>query len=286
MNNEVISVLRETDRALFIDCTVGMGGHASMILDEFPGSELIAIDADSISIEMAKKNMAQYGNRVRFVRGQFKDVFEAGNVPWEKVSGVLIDPGLSVYQIKSGGRGFSHSENSKLDMRKEIGKGISAHDVINTFSEKQLTDIFEKYGEIRNPGRFAKRIIERRLFERIDTSGQLRKIVENFFGWHPKKGKTHPAAKVFQALRIYVNGELEGVGEFIDTLSIRLKKGARIVFLSFHSLEDRMIKQAFRKLHDSGTAQIIRPFPMKPTEEEIRLNNPSRSAKLRAIELL
>jgi len=248
MNNEVISVLRESDRDLFLDCTVGMGGHASMVLDEFPGSELIAIDADSVSIEMAKKNLAHYGSRVKFIRAQFTSVFEIEGIEWERISGVLVDPGLSVYQLKSGGRGFSHSENSPLDMRKEIGTGISAHDVVNTFTEKQLSDIFEKYGEIRNSKAFAKRIIERRLFEKIDTSEQLRKITENFFGWRPKRGKTHPAAKVFQALRIYVNGELDGIREFVENLSARLKKGARIVFLTFHSLEDRIIKEVFRKL--------------------------------------
>jgi len=257
-----------------------------MILDTFPGSELIAIDADSESIEMAKKNMAHYGSRVRFFRTQFTRVFDIEGIEWERISGVLVDPGLSVYQIKSGGRGFSHSENSPLDMRKEIGTGISAHDVINKYTEKQLADIFEKYGEIRNSKGFAKRIIERRLFEKIDTSEQLRKITENFFGWRPKRGKTHPAAKVFQALRIYVNGELEGIREFVENLSGHLSKGARIVFLTFHSLEDRMIKEMFRKLKDSGIAEIIKPFPMKPTEEEINMNNPSRSAKLRAVEII
>ena len=286
MNSEVISVLRDTDRELFLDCTVGMGGHASMILDEFRGSELIAVDIDKESIEMAKKNLTQYGDRVRFISAKFTSVFGIEEIEWARMSGVLVDPGLSVFQIKSGGRGFSHSENSKLDMRKEIGKGISAHDVINKFSEKELAEIFEKYGEIRNAKGFAKRIIERRLFIKIDTSEQLRKIIEDFFGWKPKRGRTHPAARVFQALRIYVNGELDGIKEFIEDLSGRLKKGARIVFLTFHSLEDRMIKEVFRKLKDSGKAELIKPFPMKPTDEEIRDNNPSRSAKLRAVEIL
>ncbi|MCK5221478.1 MAG: 16S rRNA (cytosine(1402)-N(4))-methyltransferase RsmH [Candidatus Aminicenantes bacterium] len=286
MNNEVISVLRGSDGDLFLDCTVGMGGHASLILDEFPGSELIAIDADSESIEMAKTNMASYGDRVRFFLTRFTSVFEIEGVEWDRISGVLVDPGLSVYQIKSSGRGFSHSENSRLDMRKEIGKGISAHEVVNKFSEKELSEIFEKYGEIRNAKSFAKRIIERRLFGAIDTSEQLRKITEDFFGWRPKRGRTHPAARVFQALRIYVNDELEGISEFVETLSGRLKKGARIAFLTFHSLEDRMIKEVFRKLKNSGIVELIKPFPMKPSDEEVRENNPSRSAKLRAVAIL
>lgn len=286
MNSEVISVLRDTDGELFLDCTVGMGGHASMILNEFRGSELIAVDIDSESMEMAKKNLAQYGDRVRFIPAQFTSLFRIGGIDWSRLSGVLVDPGLSVFQIKSGGRGFSHSENSKLDMRKEIGEGISAHDVVNRFSEKELSEIFEKYGEIRNAEGFAKRIIERRLFTKIDTSEQLRKIIEDFFGWKPKRGRTHPAAKVFQALRIYVNGELDGIKEFINDLSGHLKRGARIVFLTFHSLEDRLIKESFRKLKDSGKAKLIKPFPMKPTDDEIRDNNPSRSAKLRAVEIL
>ncbi len=286
MNKEVISVLEGSEGDIFIDCTVGMGGHASMILDKFPGSELIAIDVDSESINMAKRNMMKYGDRVRFFLTRFTRVFDIEDIEWSRISGVLVDPGLSVYQIKSAGRGFSHSENSILDMRKDIGKGISARTVVNTFREKELSDIFEKYGEIRNSKGFAKRIIERRLFEKIETSEQLRKITENFFGWKPARGKTHPAARVFQALRIYVNDELEGISEFIDTLAGRLKKGAMIVFLTFHSLEDRIIKTVFRKLKDSGLVKLIKPFPMKPTDEEIRINNPSRSAKLRAVEIL
>ena len=173
-----------------------------------------------------------------------------------------------------------------LDMRKEIGVGISAHEVINKFREKDLSEIFEKYGEIRNSKGFAKRIIERRLFNKIDTSDQLRKITEDFFGWKPKRGRTHPAAKVFQALRIYVNRELEGIGEFLESISVRLQRGARIVFLTFHSLEDRIIKDVFRKLKESGQVKIIKPFPMKPSEKEINTNNPSRSAKLRAVEII
>ena len=285
MNREVISVLRDTDKTLFLDCTVGMGGHASLILEEFPGSGLIALDMDMESIKMAEANLKEYGSRVKFFRTRFTDVFELKEIQWKDISGVLVDPGLSVYQIKSEGRGFSHSENSRLDMRKDRGSGISAYEVINEFSEKQLTEIFEKYGEVRNAPAFSKRIIERRLFGPVETSEDLRKIVEDFFGWRPKKGLTHPAARIFQALRIYVNAELEGIGGFIEGLSGGLVRGARIVFLTFHSVEDRIIKSAFRKLRDNGKADIIRPFPMKPTDEEIRVNHPSRSAKLRAVEI-
>lgn len=286
MNKEVLSVLKGSEGILFLDCTVGMGGHASMILDRFPGSRLIAVDADSESMEKAKKNLARFGDRVTFIRDRFGNVPAREDVDWGLISGVLVDPGLSVYQIKTSGRGFSHSENSRLDMRKAAGEGISAHEVVNGFSEKELTDIFGKFGEIRNAGGFAKRIIERRLFEKIDTSDQLRKICEDFFGWRPKKGRTHPAAKVFQALRIYVNRELEGIDSFLEDISGRLKSGARIVFLTFHSLEDKLIKTAFRALKQAGMVKIIKPFPMIASDEEIRINNPSRSAKLRAVEVL
>ncbi len=286
MNSEVISVLENSARDIFLDCTVGMGGHAALILNKFPESKLIAVDMDEESLEIAKRNMADYRDRVRFINTNFKDLFEAEEIDWDRVSGVLIDPGLSVYQIKSEGRGFSHSEDSKLDMRKDMSKGITAHEIVNTFNEKELSEIFEKYGEIRRADGFAKRIIERRLFEVIDTSLQLKKISEDYFGWRPKRGKTHPASKVFQALRIYVNKELEGISEFVGTLSKKLKKGARIVFLTFHSTEDRIIKNVFKKLKNSGSIKTIRPFPMVPTTEEIEKNNPSRSAKLRAVEIL
>ena len=279
MNSEVISVLKGSGGDLFLDCTVGMGGHASMILDEFPGSELIAVDADSESIEMAKHNLAHYGKRVRFIRSQFISVLNNDDIEWDRVAGVLVDPGLSVYQIKSGGRGFSHSEASMLDMRKEIGVGISAHEVINKFREKDISEIFEKYGEIRNSKGFAKRIIERRLFNKIDTSDQLRKITEDFFGWKPKRGRTHPAAKVFQALRIYVNRELEGIGEFLESISVRLQRGARIVFLTFHSLEDRIIK-LFGK-ENKYTIKKLSKKVIKSTQSQIKQNSRAKCAKLR-----
>jgi len=286
MNKEVLSVLKGSEGILFLDCTVGMGGHASMILDRFPESRLIAVDADCESMEIAKKNLAGFGDRVTFICDRFGNVPARDDVDWGKISGVLVDPGLSLYQIKSSGRGFSHSENSRLDMRKAAGEGVSAQEVVNTFSEKELTDIFGRYGEIRNAGAFAKRIIERRLFEKINTSDQLRKISEDFFGWRPKKGRTHPAAKVFQALRIYVNRELEGIDDFLEDISSRLKTGARIVFLTFHSLEDKLIKTVFRKLKQAGVVKIIKPFPMIASGEEININNPSRSARLRAVEVL
>ncbi len=284
MNKEVLSVLGETDRDIFLDCTVGMGGHASIILDAFPGAELIAVDADNESLKMAKKNMKKFGDRVKFYRTLFTDIFTIPEINWERISGILVDPGLSVVQIKNGGRGFSHSEDSYLDMRKDKRNTLTAHEVINNFSEAELTEIFRKYGEIGKAKGFAKRIIERRLFGPIDTSIQLRKIVEDYFGWRPKKGRTHPAAKIFQSLRIFVNGELEGIDKFIESVSKLLKKGARVIFLSFHSTEDRVIKKAFKKLYEEGEVKLIKPFPMKPLESEIRINNPSRSAKLRAIE--
>ncbi|MEN8153616.1 MAG: 16S rRNA (cytosine(1402)-N(4))-methyltransferase RsmH [Acidobacteriota bacterium] len=286
MNKEVLSIFSKTDKDIFVDCTVGMGGHTSKLMKEFPGSSVAAIDMDRESLEMAKKNLKEFGERVSFYEMEFTDLFEQASLPWKRVSGILVDPGLSIYQLKNEERGFSFSEDSELDMRKSKDLEISAHTVINRFKENELTDIFVKFGELKKAPQFSKRIIERRLFKSIDTTGILRKIVEDFYGWRPKRGKTHPAAKVFQALRIFVNKELEGIELFLKKAPEMLSSGARIIFLTFHSVEDRLIKTIFREMKGSEKVKIIKPFPMKPAEEEIKVNNPSRSAKLRAVEIV
>lgn len=286
MNREVLSIFSETKKDIFVDCTVGMGGHASMLLKAFPGSGVVAIDMDRESLEIAEKNLNEFNKRVSYYEMEYKDLFDQINQPWERVSGILIDPGLSIYQLKNEERGFSHSEDSGLDMRKNRNLEISAHSVINRFKEKELTEIFEKFGELKRAPQFSKRIIERRLFKSIDTAGELRKIVEDFYGWRPRRGKTHPAAKIFQALRIFVNKELEGIELFLKKSAEVLSQGARIIFLTYHSIEDRLIKVIFKELGNSGKVKIIKPFPMKPTPEEIKVNNPSRSAKMRVVEIL
>ena len=292
MNKEVIDIFRETDRKWFIDCTLGMGGHTYHILNTFENSKVMGIDLDEKSLEQAKVNLGEFRDRVEFHRFNFTELFEKVDLSGKEISGILIDPGISMFQLTDHQRGFSHNIDSALDMRKDARSGLTAYDVLNGFSEKELTELFETYGEVRKAGELAKRIIEYRLFNPIDSTLKLKEMVGKLYGWKPRRGKTHPAANVFQALRIVVNKELEGVEEFLAKIPGFLvpKKGtgkrARIVFLTFHSVEDRIVKKAFTALQKEKKLKIIKPFPAFPSEEEIARNQPSRSVKLRAGELL
>jgi len=286
MNREVLSLFKTKGRGIYIDCTVGLGGHAGLILKNIHGSKLIGIDVDEESIDIARKNLEEFGDRAELLKMEFKDIFNVKEIEWKNVKGVLVDPGLSMFQLRSNERGFSYIEDSKLDMRKDRSGKIDAEQVVNTFSEKDLSEIFKKYGDVKGSKGLAKRIIERRLFDRIDTTHKLKVIIEKFFGWKPAKGKSHPAAKVFQALRIFINNELEGVEKFIKNIPNYLQSGSLFVFLTYHSTEDRIIKKALKSLEEEKIVKLVKPFPMKPKDEEVRENFPSRSASLRAVELL
>lgn len=284
MNKEVISLFKRKGSGIFIDCTVGMGGHAGLILENIPNSKLIAVDMDDISLKIAEENLNKFGRRVKFLKMKFEKIFGSVEIKWNNVSGLLVDPGLSMYQLKNDERGFSHIINSKLDMRKDMSSELTAENVINSFSEQELSEIFEKYGDVKRAKALAKRIIERRLFEPIDTTFKLKKIIEKFFVWKPARGKSHPASKVFQALRIFVNNELQEIENFIRVFPLKLKSGSLLVFLTYHSTEDRIVKNVMKSLEREGRMKLIKPFPMIPSEEEITFNSPSRSAKLRAAE--
>jgi 16S rRNA (cytosine1402-N4)-methyltransferase len=286
MNEEIITVLADSEKKIFIDCTVGLGGHSYYMLKRFPHSQVIAVDVDGDSLERAKNFLAEFSGRIRFFQFNFLDLPKNIDFSRLDISGVLVDPGLSMFQIKKQGKGFSHHVDSGLDMRKEADLKVTARDVVNSFSEARLSEIFRKYGELKNAHKLAKRIIERRLFGSLDTTFQLKEIVEDVYGKARKKGRTHPAAKVFQALRIFVNRELEGIDLFLQNLPEILKAGARILYLTYHSLEDRIVKQMFTRLRDEGRVRFIKPFPMFPSEREILRNPASRSAKLRAVEVI
>lgn len=283
MNKEVLELLGDPGDAYFVDCTLGMGGHSNFVLERFDRARVIGMDVDDESLEKAKRNLAPYGDRVRFVRCDYVDVFETIDLSDIRVALMLIDPGISMVQLKDPERGFSHNIDAPLDMRKDRSSGVSAADVVNTMPEKELVGIFRDYGEVKQADRLAKTIIEKRLFSRIDSTFQLKEVVEKVFGKRVPKGKVHPAALVFQALRIYVNRELSGIDDFLRKAASRLNKDAKLVFLSYHSVEDRMVKRVFKELARVGTANLVKPFPMFPSEEEVMENPPSRSAKLRAV---
>lgn len=289
MNKEIIEIFRETEQKHFVDCTLGMGGHSYFFLKSFENCRVTGIDMDSESLAKAQKNLAEFGDRVRFLNFNFMDIQEKLGLKKEMdndISGLLVDPGISIYQLKEHERGFSHSIDAPLDMRKDRNSELTAFHIINSYSEKQLIEIFEKYGEIRNAAQLAKRIIESRLFNPIDTTIKLSAIIEKLYNWKPKRGKTHPAANVFQALRIVVNKELDGFREFLERIPSMLNTGARVIILTFHSVEDRIVKQCFMELQREMKIRIIKPFPAFPSKEEIEINLPSRSVKLRAGEIL
>lgn len=246
---------------------------------------MIAIDIDKKSLTQAKHYLKDFSSRIVFYSFNFINLFEKLDLSNKPVSGILVDPGISMVQLKDSSRGFSHHINSGLDMRKDMESELTAFEVINSYSQFQLAEIFKKYGEVKWAEKLAKKIIETRLFGKIDSTLKLRNIVERACGRKITKGKVHPAAQVFQALRIFVNQELEGVEAFILKIPRFFKKGARMIFLTYHSIEDRMVKKAFNLLQKRDEIKIIKPFPWFPSEQEILSNPASRSAKLRAAEV-
>ncbi len=287
MNKEVIDIFQDTDQQLFIDCTLGMGGHSYKILENFETSRVLGVDIDAESMKKAADNLSKFQHRVEYKRINYTRLFQEMNLEDKPISGILVDPGISIPQLKEKERGFSHNiDDAPLDMRKDQTAELTAYDVVNTYKLAELRDLLDKYGELKNPHLLARKIIETRLFGKIETTGQLKELVEKVYKWHPKRGKSHPAAKVFQALRIVVNGELEGIDSFLEDAVNTLKKGARIIFLTFHSVEDRMIKHIFVNYKKQNRVKIIKPFPAVPSEEEVAENFASRSTKLRAVEIL
>lgn len=285
MSREVLDIFTGTREEVFVDCTVGAGGHSHRILSAFPRCVMIALDLDGESLALAHETLREFGDRVRFHQGTYLSLFTDFDCRSLAVSGILVDPGISTVQLKDGRRGFSHSQDGPLDMRKDAGSGTTAADVLNSWSEERLADLFSRYGEVPNARRLAKAIIEKRLFSPWSTTAQLRQLVEGLAHWRPRPGLVHPAAQVFQALRISVNRELEGLDSWLEMIPAHLLPGSRVVFLTYHSLEDRLVKRGFQQLQRQGSVELLRPFPAKPGSDEIAENLASRSAKLRALEV-
>lgn len=270
-----------------MDCTVGLGGHASQILKNSMGAYLIGFDKDSQSLSIAQKRLQSFSNRVKLYNLDFKNSLDL-DLDFSAVRGVLFDLGLSSFQLNSSERGFSFNLEGPLDMRMDLKEKLTAYQIINKYSEKELIRIFTQYGELKRARKLAREIVVQRKLKKIEKTAELKETVERVIPWRPRKGKTHPAAKVFQALRIEVNQELKNFSRFLEQLIERLSSGARIVAISFHSLEDRIIKHTFLKLAKSNEKapliKILTKKPITPTEEEVAQNFRARSAKLRAAE--
>jgi len=284
---EVMNHLDVTRKGLYIDCTVGLGGHSVEILRRNLEATILGFDIDEKSLFEARKTFFSYRDRVKLYHSDFRYLPDL-KIDFSSIRGVMLDLGISSFQLDSPERGFSYSHEGPLDMRIDLRNKITAAKIINRYSEYNLAQIFREFGEFRQAKRLAREIVSKRKVKKIETTSQLLKIVEEICRWRPQKGKTHPAAKVFQSLRIEVNQELKEVSDFLEKITKKIPKKARIVVISFHSLEDRIIKHTFIRLsasvNSSPYLKILTKKPVTPDEMEISSNFRARSAKLRTAE--
>jgi 16S rRNA (cytosine1402-N4)-methyltransferase len=283
----VLEVLAPGRGGLFVDCTVGGGGH-SLALLEGGATRLVGLDRDRSALVVAAETLREFRDRADLVHADFREldsVLDARGVG--TIQGALADLGVSSMQLDAPGRGFSFQRNEPLDMRMDTTQSRTAADLIRQSSESELTGVIGEYGEERHARRVARAIVRARERAPIDTTGQLAELVRRAI---PRRGwsRIDPATRTFQAIRIWVNQELEGLERFLVRLLRRLATGGRAAVIAFHSLEDRIVKHTFRSLEQAGDvpARVLTKKPIVPTEEEIARNPRARSAKLRAIERL
>jgi 16S rRNA (cytosine1402-N4)-methyltransferase len=283
---ETVALLEPSRGGLFVDCTVGLGGHAGAMLAA-GATRLIGLDRDMTALAMAAESLAEWRDRVELVHADYRElssVLTARGI--DGIAGALADLGVSSMQFDTEGRGFSFRRDDPLDMRMDQSQGATVADLIAGAEEEDLANVIFQYGEERFSRRIARGIVEARRAGRIATTGQLAQIVRRAV---PRKGyqRIDPATRTFQALRIWVNRELDGLDTFLVDASRLLSSGARLAVITFHSLEDRIVKHVFRGLAAAGEAlRVLTRKPVVPGEAEVARNPRARSAKLRAIERL
>jgi 16S rRNA (cytosine1402-N4)-methyltransferase len=283
---EAMALLAAERGGLFVDCTVGLGGHTQALL-EAGASKVLGLDRDRDALRMAGERLNAFGERVELVHADYRDlprVLDERGVAG--VAGALADLGVSSMQLDAEGRGFSFRRDEPLDMRMDQSQGPTAADLLRQAGEEELANVIFEHGEERYSRRIARAIVAARQTTAIATTGQLAQLVRRAV---PHRGyqRIDPATRTFQALRIWVNRELEQLDEFLGTACSRLLTGARLVVITFHSLEDRIVKHAFRALAQGRAAlQVLTKRPIVPGDAEIERNPRARSAKLRAIERL
>jgi 16S rRNA (cytosine1402-N4)-methyltransferase len=283
MVGEVLEHLEPSRGGVFVDCTVGLGGHARALVAA-GATRVIGLDRDQQALDRAREALRDAGPIVELLHADyrgFEDVLNARGVG--QVDGMLADLGVSSLQLDAPGRGFSFRRDEPLDMRMDATSGATAAEMLAAVDEKLLADVIYQLGDERHARRVARAIVEAGKTRRIETTGQLADVVRRAI---PRKGYTRidPATRTFQAVRIWVNQELEGLDGFLAHAASRLAPGGRLVMLTFHSLEDRIVKHTFRALQAAGTISIRTRRPMVPSEAEIDRNPRARSAKLRAAE--
>ena len=284
--DEVVSLLAPARGGTFVDCTTGLGGHSSALLEN-GATRLIALDRDEDALRAAAERLAPYGDRVELVHSDYREI---GSVLQQRgidaVDGILADLGVSSMQLDQEGRGFSFRRDEPLDMRMDRSQGPTAADLLADVDETDLANVIFQYGEERHSRRVARAIVRAREAAPLQSTGALADVVRRAV---PTRGyqRIDPATRTFQALRIWVNRELEGLDTFLGEAARRLLAGARFAVITFHSLEDRIVKHTFRALAAAGDAwQVLTRKPVGPGDEEVARNPRARSAKLRAIERL
>jgi 16S rRNA (cytosine1402-N4)-methyltransferase len=290
MLDEVLGFFKPVKGDIIVDATIGAGGHGCEILKLIePEGLLIGIDKDAEILKITDKYLSKISDSYKLYQADYVELdYILDKLNISKVNGILLDLGVSSFQLDSLDRGFSFNKEGPLDMRMDRTQGIAAGDLLKRLSEKEMADIFWRYGEERRSRRVARAIIhERKKGVSIETTTQLAKIVEKALyipGKYQKTRRIHPATRVFQALRIVVNEELKSLEHFLNKICEYLASGARIVVISFHSLEDRLVKRAFREGQNTFQLEILTRKPLAPIDLELRENVRSRSAKLRAAE--
>jgi 16S rRNA (cytosine1402-N4)-methyltransferase len=283
MVGEVLHHLEPSRGGLFVDCTVGLGGHARALLDA-GASRLLGFDRDLAALERSREALGGFGGRVELVHSDYRDigaVLDSRGIA--AVDGILADLGVSSMQLDAPDRGFSFRRDEPLDMRMDRSRGQTAAEALASVDERTLADVIYQFGEERHSRRVARAIVEARTTAAIETTGRLAEIVRRAV---PRKGysRIDPATRTFQAIRIWINRELEGLDRFLADAASRLNPGGRLVVISFHSLEDRIVKHTLRALAADGRIAVRTKRPAVPDEAEVDRNPRARSAKLRAAE--
>lgn len=298
MLEECIDALQIKKGGIYVDGTLGGAGHSRRIAEK--GVKLIGIDRDITAINTAKERLKDYD--VTFVNDNYNNIDTIlQQLGIDKIDGVLLDLGVSSYQLDTPERGFSYRYDAPLDMRMDVNDSVSAFDVVNKYSPADLEKILFEYGEERYSRQIVRKIVETRQVKPIETTFELAELVKSSIPFKTRKDEKHPEKRVFQAIRIAVNDELSGLGETVKTFCDHLKPGGRMAVITFHSLEDRIIKTTFASLAQGCTcpkefpicvcnnkpkAKVVTKKPILPTKEELLINSRSASAKLRVLEKL
>ncbi len=289
LKEKLIEILEPQQGQIIVDCTVGAGGHSKAIMKHTNGNaKIIALDIDSQTIDIAKENLKEYSDNITFINanfGKIADVLKELNI--KSADLIYADLGVSSIQLDDKNRGFSFQKAGPLDMRMNINLPKTAADIINSMKEQDLADLIFKYGEEGKSRKIAKLICQARRNSRIESTKQLAQIICQALGFSSEKlakQRIHPATKTFQALRIAVNNELTNLEKLLENVPEILSSSGRFAVISFHSLEDRIVKENFRKNEAAGIYKILTTKPIKPEANEILQNPRARSAKLRAIQ--